>query len=526
MKKVFLLLLFVSFVSCGGGDDDENEPQVEITTPQISTKPIINIESNFASSGGTIISDGNSPILQKGVCWSKNPNPTISGNLANDFSVDGSGTGSFVSELDDLEPNTTYYVRAYATNAVGTAYGSELSFTTLDGGAPMNIYTGTVYLHNQGDVISFGSNNYTHINGSLIIGSAPNGNEITDLSPLGALTSVSSQLSIFGCDLIPNLEGLNNLITVGQNFQIEGNSSLTDLSALSNLTTVVTEFRIGSNQLTNLNGLSSLNSVGLLNLFVNEELIEISGLSNLTEITDGISITWNNNLTNLNGLENISNLGDFLIINGNVKLENIDGLSNINSVGGLLDIRYNDMLLNIDGLNSLESIGGDLTLFGNNNLLNISGLSNLYSVGGGNIRFEQNHSVNDLSGFLGLNSIDGQFLIKQTGLTSLNGLNNLSSVGSLIIEQNNPLISIEALSGLTTINDHFAIIENGNLSNLEGLNNLTSVSSSISFSNNNLLDNFCALQPALLSSFTGSYYMVDNAYNPTQQDLIDGNCSF
>jgi len=65
-------------------------------------------------------------VTAHGVCWNTSPNPTT----ANSFTTDGTGTGTFVSALTGLTEDTTYYVRAYATNAVGTYYGNEVSFTT------------------------------------------------------------------------------------------------------------------------------------------------------------------------------------------------------------------------------------------------------------------------------------------------------------------------------------------------------------------------------------------------------------
>lgn len=96
------------------------------TLPIISTAEISNITSSNATSGGTITDDGNSPITSRGVCWSINGNPTISDNKTSD----GKGAGIFTSSIIDLSPGRLYYVRAYATNAVGTAYGNQLSFTT------------------------------------------------------------------------------------------------------------------------------------------------------------------------------------------------------------------------------------------------------------------------------------------------------------------------------------------------------------------------------------------------------------
>ena len=102
------------------------------------------ITQNTASSGGTISSDGGSPITMKGVCWSStSTSPTISNSNTNN----GSGTTSFTSSLTGLTANTTYYVRAYATNGVGTAYGNVLSFTTLP-----NLAVGQSY---QGGIIAY-----------------------------------------------------------------------------------------------------------------------------------------------------------------------------------------------------------------------------------------------------------------------------------------------------------------------------------------------------------------------------------
>jgi hypothetical protein len=96
--------------------------------PTISTNVITDIKPNSSVSGGSIISDGGTPVTARGIVWSTNSNPTIS--LATKTS-DGSGIGNFTSNLTGLSSNTTYYVRAYATNGVGTSYGNEVIFTTL-----------------------------------------------------------------------------------------------------------------------------------------------------------------------------------------------------------------------------------------------------------------------------------------------------------------------------------------------------------------------------------------------------------
>ena len=110
------------------------------------TTSVISISSTGASSGGNITSDGGVTVSARGLVYSASTNPTLSNTVL----TIGSGTGSFSGTLTGLSPNTTYYIRAYATNSVGTAYGNEVSFTTLatvtdiDG----NIYN-TVQIGNQ-----------------------------------------------------------------------------------------------------------------------------------------------------------------------------------------------------------------------------------------------------------------------------------------------------------------------------------------------------------------------------------------
>lgn len=94
--------------------------------PVVITAELSDITSTSATCGGTVISEGGSPVSSRGVCWSTEQNPTVENN----FTSDGYGLGDFESSLTGLTPNTFYYVRAYATNEFGTNYGDEVSFKT------------------------------------------------------------------------------------------------------------------------------------------------------------------------------------------------------------------------------------------------------------------------------------------------------------------------------------------------------------------------------------------------------------
>jgi len=103
------------------------DPGSTTAIPMVSTAPVYNIAQFIATGGGNITSDGGSSVTARGVCWSLSNNPTTDSG----HTTDGSGTGTFVSNLTGLSANTLYYTRAYASNSVGTAYGEEFSFTTL-----------------------------------------------------------------------------------------------------------------------------------------------------------------------------------------------------------------------------------------------------------------------------------------------------------------------------------------------------------------------------------------------------------
>jgi len=109
--------------------------------PRLTTQSISLIESTTALGGGNITSDGGTTVVSHGVCWSVTSNPTINDSKT----TDGSGIGTFSSSISGLSPGTTYFVRAYATNTAGTAYGNEISFTTSLATATITDASGNVY---------------------------------------------------------------------------------------------------------------------------------------------------------------------------------------------------------------------------------------------------------------------------------------------------------------------------------------------------------------------------------------------
>ncbi len=152
--------------------------------PTVTTQAMSAITATTAAGGGNVTSDGGSPVTARGICWSTNTNPT----LANSFTTDGSGTGAFISNITGLLPSTTYYMRAYATNGIGTAYGNEVNFTTT--AIPNNCGSvtdidGTIY-----NAVTIGTQCWTQTN--LDVSKYRNGDpipEVTDATEWANLTT-------------------------------------------------------------------------------------------------------------------------------------------------------------------------------------------------------------------------------------------------------------------------------------------------------------------------------------------------
>jgi hypothetical protein len=108
--------------SAGTAYSEQSSFTTPITAPLISTADLTNVTDLTATGGGNIRSDGGVTITASGVCWSTHHYPTV----ADSKTIDGAGTGSFSSSITGLTAGTIYYIRAYATNNLGTGYGNEV----------------------------------------------------------------------------------------------------------------------------------------------------------------------------------------------------------------------------------------------------------------------------------------------------------------------------------------------------------------------------------------------------------------
>ena len=198
----------------------------------IITASATGITPTEAISGGNITSDGGTSITARGICWSTSPNPTIANSKTNN----GLGVGSFVSNITGLTTGTTYYVRAYATNSVGTMYGNSINFTTtaplatVTTGGVSSVTTNSAVI--GGNVIANGSSPVTErgvcwstsanptITNSKVIGGSGTGSYSCNLTGLSAKTAyharayaTNSSGTAYGSNITFTTEG----ITVADN---------------------------------------------------------------------------------------------------------------------------------------------------------------------------------------------------------------------------------------------------------------------------------------------------------------------
>jgi uncharacterized protein (TIGR02145 family) len=138
-----LVVTLVLFFSFGCKKSDSAPPP---TNPTVTTTALTNVTSSGATAGGTIVSNGNSAITKSGIVWSKtNTTPSLTDSMV----AGTTASGSFTTNLTNLDFNTVYYIRAFATNSVGTGYGSVVTLNTAND-------TSKVRFTYNGNVVTYG----------------------------------------------------------------------------------------------------------------------------------------------------------------------------------------------------------------------------------------------------------------------------------------------------------------------------------------------------------------------------------
>ncbi len=330
---------------------------------------------------------------------------------------------------------------------------------------------------------------------------------------------------------LSTLSGMDNLISIGE-LQLVGNPNLIALNGLENVTIFERLELIDNILLSNLNGISQVLGFDKgLTISGSSSLTSLTDLQNLILVPDGSLIIDNNNqLTDLNGLNNLSSVSS-LVISNNQNLITLVHLNDLDAVIEDLEISDNPLLENFDGMEGITELQGEFNLVNLPSIADFNGFSNLSSVGNNfkirNIALD----ITDLTDFVSLSTIGGNLEILNTGFVSLAGLENITSIsGRLYLQQNDALISLEALSNLTTLNDGLLAVRFQDLlTSLEGLHNIdpNSIDSLNLFSNDLLV----TCSQANICSFlanNGGHFVMDNAVMGDacfDVDAIEAACS-
>jgi len=194
MKKLFWVTsIIITLFLIPDCKKDPNSLALSPNLPVLLTVPITNITATSAVCGGDIISNGGAPITSNGVCWSTSFNPSITDSKT----VDSVRVAQFVSNITGLTTETTYHVRAYTTNLAGTAYGNDMTFSTLaleqrpecstlpasNISATRATLNGTVNSNNLSTTVTFEFSTLTTYEQTITCNQSPlNGNNITNVS--------------------------------------------------------------------------------------------------------------------------------------------------------------------------------------------------------------------------------------------------------------------------------------------------------------------------------------------------------
>ncbi len=406
-----------------------------------------------------------------------------------------------------------------------------------------------IYFSTQSQIDNFQTNypNCTQIEGDVTI----SGYDIINLNGLSVLTSVGGSLNIEGNTGLTSLTGLNNVTSIGGYLGISANPSLSSLTGLNNLTFIEDELYIqGNDVLTNLIGFSNLTSIGAdLSIIGNSALLSLTELGNVAagsifnlNIYDNCSLSNCNvqsicdYLTNPNGTVNIyGNLagcnnppevanacghtlsclpyGNYYFINQS-DIDNFQtNYSNCTNLTGVLKITGVN-ITNLNGLNTVTSIGR-FDLENADALTSLTGLNNLSTISG-YLRIYDNSMLTSITALSNVTSIPSLVVIAyNTHLTSLTGLDNVTHIGGLLSIGNNPRITnMTGLNALHSIGDALNIGYSDSLTSLTGLDNLTSITGGIHIESNNLLTNLNGMEN--VTNIGGSLWI---GLNPTMTNL-------
>ncbi len=498
-KRLFCLLFAVMLlVGCSSSEEGS-----VFVTPEVTSNQLSEITHTTAASGGVVSSNGGSIIIEKGVCWSVETIPTIDDAKTRE----GDGTGSFSSVLTDLLPNTTYHLRAYATNVIGTSYGEVISFTTED--LPGDIPTiATAVITNI--------TNITATSGGVVTSDGAN-----------AITARGICWSTID---MPTTTDFKTEEEAGTGSYI---SSITGLTS-------ETKYYLRA-YATNIKG----TAYGDVVSFTTTKVLFAPTLTTtaISELANGTAKSGGT--ISADGGSAISAKGVCWSLSSNPTIadnKSENGAGTDNFISDVIDLRgrttyyLRAYATNAIGTSYGEEVSfttGDKEYTGDVYLKNQNEVNYFGSLGytsiNGDLIIEPAIPTHfsGLDALQSIRSIEGVLTVSKTkGLTDLSGLKNVVAIGRYISLSYNQGLTTIGLDGLSAVREYINILYNENLLNLDGLENLQTSGGKpdMNIWSNTKLTNYCAIQ-SLLTTHTGVFSVMSNEYNPTKQNIIDGNCS-
>ena len=463
----FLLTGFLSllFIGCSTDDDYVAPTAITVTTADFA----ISISENPSPGHvlGTVEGNTNQGKVTF-ILGDQHPSGALSiNNSTGELRVADEKLFDF-----EINPVITGNVRVYNGEVSKFA---KVTITLIDV-EETNVFEGNIHLKSQQEVDDFGLHQYTHVTGDLRIGEYQDyWSDIEDLTPLRNLTTLDGNLILaFNGKLISTL-GLENVSKVG----------------------------------------------GDLEVARNRVLERVEGLQKITSIAGSLFFLENFALENLDGLNQITNVGENVTFYDTPKLKNLDWMVNITAIGGFLSIGYTG-INDVNGLSNLRSLGTNLSFYNNPSLKNLDGLGNL-STNINHLNLRMNKSLTSIKGIRNINVTGRLDIFANKMLESLDGLQGIKNPSNLSIGDTG-IENLVGLNNLTSVKGDFSVGNNWNLKSLSGLDALNNIDGIFGVHTNYFLKDFCELRDFLTNGNLGSFEATGNSFNPSKQDIIDGNC--
>ncbi|SNY99931.1 hypothetical protein SAMN06265377_1746 [Flagellimonas pacifica] len=440
-------------------------------------------------------------------------------------------------EFTELEASTTYSGRVDAKDTEGNITSAQFSFASTANQAPLAFELVSITADNVSAVIKWTKAidpeeeevKYTISLEGEILGSDHAG-ETFQVSGLKAATEYTMQ--IVASDSNDNQTNLDftfstaNGIYEGdvrlstqrsiEEFGGEGYVQITGNLSISGLG--------GSSNISDLSPLGTLKEInGYVDINFMRNLIDLSGLT-IEKIGKSLRINNNYSIESLKGLDNLKIVLGTFELDANSELKLIEHLDNLEIIGNYLSIKSNYKVTQVSGFNKL-SLAGGVDFFNNVILEQISGFQQLINLED-DLRFKDNFELHTIDAFHNLQSV-GRFYVLNTKVVDIDMFSSLIKVrGVLAIGSNSELEHIDGLAALEEITyGNLEISSNPKITNLNAFENLHTIGATLSIGSNTLLSDFCGLTNAMQGFVPSAIYrIVNNQYNPTIEQIANGQC--